>query len=163
MSNRGSIRKFIKANLFPVFGIVILITMIAVVYRFFWYKRQCDIIYNEVNSSVVECGMKVHAKYQGQKVEISQANINRVINSVTDRLVYFASADEMPQKEPIILEFGDILLMEIYPATGYEVFVKHQTQDKTSYYIIKDTCNFDQLRKVVSVDEWSSPNILINE
>lgn len=161
MSNSKKKRKPYKGSAITVIAIIILIVMAGVVGRAFWYKRQCDIIYSEVNSSVVRSGMKIYAEHKGQKVEISKPNINRVINSVTDRMVLFTSADEMPEEEPIILEFGDVLLMEIYPGERYDVFVKHATDEKTKYYIIKDTCNFDQLKKLVSLDEWSYPNILM--
>ena len=154
-------RRINKGNILLVTGIIILLIMIGVVFRIFWYKRQCDIIYNEVNSSIVESEMKLYAEYMGQKVQISRPNINRIINSITDRLVYFTSEKEMPEEDPIVLEFGDVLFMEVYPAEGYEVFVKHSTDEKTEYYIIKNTCSFKQLKKMVSVDEWSSPNILI--
>jgi hypothetical protein len=134
--------------------------MIVIIFEGFWYKRRCDIINEEINASVLKSGMKIYAEYQNQRVEISQANINRVINSVTDRLVYFSSKDEMPEAEPIVLEFGNVMSLEIYPDEGYDVFVKNSSDKGTKYYIIKETCSFKQLRKMVSVDEWAYPNIL---
>ena len=161
MSNSKKKRKIYKGSVITAIAIIVLIVMAGVVIRAFWYKRQCDIVYSEVNSSFVKSGMKIYAEYNGQKVEISQPNINRVINSVTDRMVLFTSEKEMPEGEPIILEFGDVLLMEIYQGERYDVFVKHKTDEDAKYYIIKDTCNFQQLRKMISLDEWAYPNILM--
>ncbi len=97
-----------------------------------------------------------------RKVLISEANINPIIKSITDSMVVFASADDIPNEDPVILEFGDLLLMEIYPAEGYEVFVKHVRKNKAKYYYIKNTCNFNNLKKMVSLDQWSNPNIGID-
>lgn len=161
MSNPVRKRKVNKWIILPALGCIILIVMLGTVIGGFWYKRQCSIVYDEVNASIVKSGMKLYAEYDEQKVEISRPNINYIINSVTNRMVLFASADKKPQTEPIILEFGEELSMEIYPSDGYEVFVKHATDKKTKYYLIKNTCNFDNLRKMVSLDEWSYPNMLV--
>ena len=161
MNNPGRKRQFNKSILFPVIGIGLLLAMIGVVVSGFWYQRQCSIIYDEVNASVVKSGMKIYAEYDGQKVEISRPNINYVINAITDRLVSFTSEDKTPEEEPVILAFGEELLMEIYPAEDYNVFVRHTADDKTKHYIIKGTCNFNNLKKMVSLDQWSYPNILV--
>lgn len=163
MNSSKNKRKLNKGNLVLITVTLLLVVMVGVVVRAFWYKRQCDIIYSEVNSSVVKSNMKIYTEYEGQKVEISQPNINRVINSVTNDLVLFTSAKEMPEEDPIVLEFGDELLMEIYPGEKYEVFVKHETDKKTRYYTIENTCNFKQLKQIISLDEWSYPNILIED
>lgn len=148
--------------IFAIVGITILVSLIGVVVAGFWYKRKCSIIYDEVNASVVKSGMIIHAEYSGQKVLISQPNINYIINSVTDRMVKFASVDDMPKEvEPVILQFGEELLMEVYPAEGYDVFVKHANKNKTKYYFINETCNFNNLKKMVSLDQWTYPNISI--
>lgn len=163
MNSIKSKRKLNKGNLVLISVIILLIVMVCVVVRGFWYKRQCDLIYNEVNTGVVRSGMKIYAEYEGQKVEIASPNINRVVNSVTNPLVLFTSVDKMPEAEPIILEFGDELRMEIYPGNNYEVFVKHVNDKKTKYYTIENTCSFKQLKKIISLDEWSHPNILIED
>lgn len=149
---------FIMATL----GSAFVCVLVGVVVAGLWFKRQCNIVYDEVNSSVVKSGMKIHAEYDEVEVEISRSNINSVINSVTSRMVYFSSASKMPQAEPVILRFGDELLMEIYPDEGYGVFVKHVTNARTKYYIIENTCNFNNLKRMISVEDWSYPNILIN-
>lgn len=164
MNNPVRKRKVNKWMILPIIGCIVLVTMLGTVISGFWYKRQCSIVYDEVNSSVVKSGMKIYAKYDEQKVEISRPNINYIINSVTDRMILFTSADKTPQTEPIILEFGEELSMEIYPSDGYQVFVKHATTgEKAKYYLIKNTCNFNNLKKMVSLDEWSYPNILVEK
>ncbi len=152
--------RFSKGMMFGAFFIIALIAMVGVVVGGILYKRQCDNVYDEVNASIVESGMKLYGEYNGQNVEISQQNINYIINSVTSRMVTFSSANKMPSVDPVILQFGDSLLMEVYPEEDYKVFIKHRTDKKTKYYYIDDTCNFSNLIKMVSVDEWSYPNIV---
>jgi hypothetical protein len=161
MSSHIRKRKFNKWIILPILGSAILVVMLGIVVSGFWYKSQCNKIYDEINASVVKSGMKIYAEYDERKVEISRPNINYVINSITNRMVLFTSADKMPQTEPVILQFGDELLMEVYPNEGYGVFVKHATDKKTNYYLIENTCNFNNLKKMVSLDEWSYPNILV--
>ena len=55
--------------------------MVGTIVRIFWYKRKCDIIYNEVYASVVECDEKVFAEYGGQMVILSRPNLNYVLKS----------------------------------------------------------------------------------
>lgn len=162
MSNPKRRKKSAIKIILAIVGGMMLVAMIGVIVSGIWYKRQCNIIYDEVNSSVVSSGMKIYAEYEGEGVEISKANINNIINSVTDRMVLFTSADKMPDEEPVILRFANELSMEIYPANGYEVFVKHITESKTRYYYIENTCNFTNLKKMVSLDQWSYPNILVD-
>ena len=157
--------KFNKSILLIILGSIILIAMVGVIVSGFWYKRQCDIIYDEVNASVVECGMQVHGEYEGQRVLLSQPNLNYVMRSVTDKMVVLSSRDDIPdgEPEPVRLHFGEVLLMELYPGEGNKVFIRHFIDDKTKYYIIEDTCNFNNLKKMVSLDEWGYPNILLED
>lgn len=157
--------KFNKSMLMIAVGSIIIFAMVGVIVSGFWYKRQCDIIYDEVNVSVVECGLQVHGEYDGQIVLLSQPNLNYVIRSVTDKMVVLSSHDEIPEgePEPVRLHFGDVLLMEIYPGEGNKVFVRHYIDNKAKYYIIDGTCNFKNLKKMVSLDEWSYPNYLVEE
>ena len=156
-------RKVNKTIILIIVGSIILMAMVGTIVRIFWYKRKCDIIYNEVYASVVECDEKVFAEYGGQMVILSRPNLNYVLKSVTDRLVILSSADKMPTGDPVRLYFGDVLLMEVYQTEGYDVFVKHVIDKKTKYYIIDGTCNFKNLKKMVSLDEWSYPNFLVQE
>lgn len=156
-------RKVNKTIILIVVGSIIFMAMVGTVVRMLWYKRKCDIIYNEVNASVVECDEIVYGEYGGQKVMLSRPNLNYVLKSVTDRLVVLSSADKMPSGDPVSLYFGEVLLMEIYKGEGYDVFVKHVIDNKTKYYIIDGTCNFKNLKKMVSLDEWSYPNFLVEE
>lgn len=159
----SSKRKINRTIIFVVIGSIILIAMIGVVVSGFWYKRKCDIIYDEVNASVFECDEIVFGEYDGKKVILSQPNLNYVLRSITDRMVVFSSADEIPSESPVSLYFGDALLMEVYPGEDSQVFIKHSIGKKTKYYIIEETCNFKNLMKMVSIDEWSSPNLLVEE
>jgi len=165
LSNNAKKYKISKTMVLAIVGSMMLVAMVGLIIRIFWYKRQCDIIYAEVNASVVECGEEVYGEYDGQMVLLSQANLSYVLRSVTDKMVVISSRDEIPEgePEPVRLHFGDVLLMEVYPGEDNKVFIKHSINKTTKYYVIDGTCNFNNLKKMVSIDEWSYPNYLVED
>ncbi len=154
-------RRFDKGKFLMILGPVILVIMIGGVISAIWYVRQCNLIYNQVIDCVGNKDITMYGEYDGQLVEISPENQYPIWNTITKKMVTFTSADKMPDKKPVIIRFDDILEMEIYPTESRDLFVKHVKDKKIRYYYITDARDFSYLKKMVSLDGWSAPNIIV--
>lgn len=143
-----------------VLGIIMFFGVIGFIARACWYVYQCNSIYNQVTGCTGDNDITIYGEYDGQTVKVAYGNRTSIWDTVTEKMVTFTSADKMPAQQPVILRFEDKLKMEIYPAEGKDLFVKHITDKETKYYIIKNACDFSYLKKMVSIEGWNVPNMI---
>lgn len=139
---------------------VIFAGMLIFIVSSLWYSRQCSLIYNQVTNCVGNYDIAMYGEYDGQIVEIARENRNPIWDSITDKMVVFTTADQMPAEQPVIVRFDDILKMEIYPTDSKDLFVKYEKGGTVKYYFVKNTSYFSYLLKMVSKDGWLAPNIV---
>jgi hypothetical protein len=160
MKNQGTKRRF-KLDIGKVaiiFVLALIIAGLSIVYVAFQHKLKINAVFNQVTKYVGNPDNTMFGEYNGQTVKIAHENRDVIWNSVTDKNIKFSTSDKMPAEEPIIIQFGDKLELDIYPMEDYDVFVKHISENKVKYYIIEGTCNFSHLKRMVSLEGWYVPN-----
>lgn len=150
-----------KGTFLMILAPVILFAMIGAIGSALWYAHQCNLNYNQVIDCIGHNEITMYGEYDGQIVEISYENRHPIGNTIAEKMVTFTSADKMPAKKPVIIRFDDILEMDIYPTENKDLFVKHVMDKKIKYYYIKDACDFSYLKKMVSLEGWCAPNIIV--
>lgn len=138
--------------------VALLITGFVLIYGSIRHKLKIERIYNQITECVGTREITMYGEYNDQTVKISLENRGPIWEYLTDRNIEFTTIDDMPDVEPIIVQFDDKLEMDIYPMEDYKVFVKHVDGKKVIYYIIDGTCNFTNLKRMVSLEGWYAPN-----
>jgi hypothetical protein len=137
---------------------VLLIVGFSIIFVFVRHKLKVNSVFNQVTDCVGNPDMTMFGDYNGQTVKIAYENRDVIWNAITDKNIIFSSADKIPATDPIIIKFGDELELDIYQMEDFNVFVRHMSGEKVYYYIIKGTCNFFNLEKMVSLEGWYTPN-----
>lgn len=138
--------------------VALLIAGFGIIYGSIRQKLKIERIYNQITECVGTREVTMYGEYNDQTVKIALDNRGPIWEYLTDKNIKFSTADYMPSVEPIIVQFGDKLEMDVYPMEDYKVFVKHMEGKKVIYYIIDGTCNFSNLEKMVSLEGWYAPN-----
>ncbi len=147
-----------KWVILSIFGISVFLVIIAFIVKALMFSYQCNVIYNQVSVHAGNNDLAMYGEYDGEIVEITYENRFPIWDTVSDKMVEFASADKTPEEKPVTLRFEDGFLMELYPTDSKDLFVKQVNNDKVKYYYIKNTNYFDYLIKMVSLEGWSVAN-----